>query len=413
MVSKIHQPVASRTISECDGDRPRRLRILGRSGRLTVIGMAVLAGSVAMPAVASAAPSPSFVHGGSFLSHFSTVTVGPTTAPANGDVNPYGVAIVGYDAGRLVAGDTLVSNFNNSTNAQGTGTTIVEISPQGRQFLFSQINPGSLPGACPGGVGLSTALDILPDGWVVVGSLPTSDGTAATAQAGCLIVLDSQGRVRETWAGGGINGPWDMTEAGFGNNVALFVTNVLNGTVAADGGDPSATPGNVVYGGTVLRLDVAVSPFRPPVITSDTVVGDGFAERTDPAALVIGPTGDVLSPSGTLYVADTQNNRIAAIPDALWRWTPVHHGGFTVSEGGYLNAPLGMTLAPNGNILTVNGGDGNIVETTPGGTQLDAILLDSSGSPPGAGALFGLAVTPFGHGIIFVDDATNNLDLLH
>ena len=380
---------------------------------MTVVAAAGLAAAVALPAAASANPSPSFFHGGSFLSHFSTVTVGPTTLPANQDVNPYGVAVVGSSTGHLVAGDTLVSNFNNNTNAQGTGTTIVEISPQGQTFLFSQINPASLPGPCPGGVGLTTALDILPGGWVVVGSLPTSDGTGATAQAGCLIVLDNQGHVRETWSGGGINGPWDMTEASFGNNAVLFVTNVLNGTVAADGGDPSEVPGNVVNGGTVLRLDIALRPFRLPVITSDTVVGNGFAERTDPAALVVGPTGDALSPSGTLYVADTQNSRVAAIPDALWRWNPVHNGGYTVSEGGSLNAPLGLTLAPNGDILTVNGGDGNIVETTPSGTQVDTIQLDGSGSPPGAGALFGLAVAPFGHGVIFVDDATNNLDLLH
>ena len=34
---------------------------------------------------------------------------------------------------------------------------------------------------------------------------------AATAKAGCLIVLDANGRVRETFSGHGINGPWDMT----------------------------------------------------------------------------------------------------------------------------------------------------------------------------------------------------------
>ncbi len=73
--------------------------------------------------------------------------------------------------------------------------------------------PRALPGRCPGGVGLTTALGVLRSGWVVVGSLPTSDGTAATAKAGCLIVLDSHGRVRETLRGNGINGPWDMTIA--------------------------------------------------------------------------------------------------------------------------------------------------------------------------------------------------------
>lgn len=59
--------------------------------------------------------------------------------------------------------------------------------------MFAQLKANELPGECPGGVGLTTALAVLPHGWVVVGSLPTTDGTAATAQAGCLIVLDSNG----------------------------------------------------------------------------------------------------------------------------------------------------------------------------------------------------------------------------
>ena len=39
--------------------------------------------------------------------------------------------------------------------------------------------------------------------------------------------------------------------------------------------------------------------------------------------------------------------------------------------------------------------------------------LDTSGSPAGSGALFGLAVAPKGQGVYFVDDATNKLRLLH
>ena len=81
----------------------------------------------------------------------------------------------------------------------------------------------------------------------------------------------------------------------------------------------------------------------------------------------------------------------------------------TVSTGGSLNAPLGLTIAPNGDILTVNGGDGNIVETTPHGTQTATTLL----APAGGGALFGLAVVPGGSGIYFVDDSENQLNLFH
>ena len=51
--------------------------------------------------------------------------------PANGDVNPYGIATVPRSTGALVGGDTLVSNFNAKSNLQGTGTTIVELSPWG------------------------------------------------------------------------------------------------------------------------------------------------------------------------------------------------------------------------------------------------------------------------------------------
>ena len=95
------------------------------------------------------------------------------------------------------------------------------------------------------------------------------------------------------------------------------------------------------------------------------------------------PTGVALGRDGTLYVADTENNRIAAIPDAPFRFFPATGGGETVSEGGALNAPLGMTLAPNGDILTANGGDGNLVETTPGGAQNGLVAAD-----PSAGDLF-------------------------
>jgi hypothetical protein len=147
-------------------------------------------------------------------------------------------------------------------------------------------------------------------------------------------------------------------------------------------------------------------------VVSSTVIGSGFAERTDPAALVIGPTGDAVSASGTLYVADTLANRIAAIPDAFTRMSSALSGA-DVSVGGWLNAPLGLTLAPNGDILTVNGGDGRIVETTPSGVQAAFQWLDTSGSPPGAGALFGLVVTPLRNGVYFVDDATNTFGLLH
>jgi hypothetical protein len=371
------------------------------------------AGVVASP-LAEAQPGAGFVGG------FSTVTTVSPTVPANGDVNPYGVAVVRHSKGKLVQGDVLISNFNDKANEQGTGTTIVSVSPGGKLSLFAHISASGLPGACPGGVGLTTALSILNGGWVVVGSLPTNKGNPASSKAGCLIVLNSNGKVVETFSGHGINGPWDMTAVNFGPMAELFVTNVLNGTVAAaikSGVDLTMTAGPTVHKGTVLRLLVTTpSDDGVPRLLDSDVIGSGFGEHTDPAALVIGPTGVGLGHNGTLYVADTASNRIRAIPDALFREQSAGTG-HSVTANGHLMGPLGLAIAPGGDILTVNSSDGNLVETTPGGAQMLAnVPLDTTpvqGSPNGAGALFGLAVAPHGSGVYYVDDAANTLNLLH
>jgi len=342
----------------------------------------------------------------SFVGPFNTIDMGPSTVPANGDINPYGVAVAPVSKGNLVKGDVLVSNFNNSGNAQGTGTTIVEVSPSGTVTPFASLSANTLPGPCPGGIGLTTALVALKSGWVIVGSLPTVDGTSATAQAGCLIVLDSSGNPVETISGGPINGPWDMTALDHGGNADLFVTNVLNGTVAA-------SP-NTVDGGTVVRIDLKNLEGHTPRIHSETTIATGFPERTDPAALVVGPTGLGLS-HDTLYVADSVDNRIAAISHAFTT-RGTSQAGTTVTTGGMLNDPLGLAIAPGGDILAVNGLDGNLVETTPAGQQVELKMLDTTPLPPGLpgnGTLFGLAVVPGGTGVYFVDDGSNTLNLLH
>jgi hypothetical protein len=342
-----------------------------------------------------------------FLGRLNAQQVVASTVPANGDVNPYGVAVVRDSVGDLVRGDVLVSNFNNSTPApggtQGLGSTIVEISPAGVQTPFAQISPADLHPSCPGGVGLTTALTVLRSGFVVVGSLPTDN--AGSTHPGCLIVLNSTGRPVTTISGGSIAGPWDMTSLELGPVTELFVTNVLNGPPPADD--------SVINEGTVVRLVLETATPVPHEITSlRTTIASGFGEHLDPAALVVGPTGLALSPLGTLYVADTVGNRITAIPNAIRRSTDAGTGN-VVSSSNMLNGPLGAALAPNGNILTVNGGDGNIVETTPSGAQVAEKLLDNTGGPPpGAGALFGLAVRQGGEGVYFVDDSSNTLNLL-
>jgi len=167
------------------------MKSIGRSAAMGVIVTAtagLLAGSGILATSASASTP--------FLGTLTSNNVIASTVPANGDVNPYGVAVVPSSTGDLVRGDVLVSNFNNSGNLQGTGTTIVQINPTTEAVTqFAGINK-HLAG-CPGGVGLTTALVVLRNGWVIVGSLPTTDGHPDTiGQPGCLIVLDSHGKVR-------------------------------------------------------------------------------------------------------------------------------------------------------------------------------------------------------------------------
>jgi len=360
-------------------------------------GALVLATATLGPSGADAAGG----HGQPYLSRFKTVTNVSSTVPANGDLNPYGIVNVPRTEGALVRGDTLVSNFNAASNLQGTGTTIVQISPNGQQTVFAQVS-GPLPGKCPGGVGLTTALTVLRGGFVVVGSLPVTDAGMGSPEAGCLIVLNDVGAPIETWSGPHINGPWDLTAVQLPGFAELFVTNVLNGTVAAGG--------SVVKRGTVVRIDVVDQPGRSPQMTGSQVIGSGFAEQLNSSALVLGPTGVALGRDGTLYVADTVKNRLASIPLAWRRSTPVPHGGLTLTSGGSLNNPLGMALAPNGDVITVNGGDGNAVETTPSGQQVDTVQIDPAGA---GGDLFGLAIAPSRTGVVFVDDGDNTLKLLH
>jgi hypothetical protein len=384
---------------------------------VALLAIPLLGGVAFLPAVHSAHADEDAI-----LDRLQTVSTVASTVPANGDVNPYGVALVPQTHGHLRRGHILVSNFNNQTNLQGTGTTIVDVAPKGTVNLFAQIDATKLPGPCPGGVGLTTALVVLRPGWVIVGSLPTSNGMAATAEAGCLIVLNSDGVPVKTFAGSPINGPWDMTAVERGRDATLFFTNVLNGTVAANG--------QVVNEATVVRLDLDLD--REPLAKSLTVIASGLPARTDPAALVIGPTGLGLSPAApcapfvdadecaqisrrgadqVLYVADTLGSRVAVVRNPLTRpdsSDPVE----TLSANQFLNSPLGLAVAPNGHILTVNSNDGFITEIAPDGTQLAHELLDSTGSPPGAGTLFGLLTVGNGK-VYFVDDGTNTLNLLH
>ncbi len=323
------------------------------------------------------------------LQHLANPTT-VSTVPANGDVNPYGVAFVpvGFQGtGLLKQGDILVSNYNNNQNLQGTGTTIVDIR-NGQQTLFYQGQPG---------IGLTTGLQVLKAGLVIVGNMPTTDGTSATVQPGSLFAIDASGKVVWTLVETQfVNGPWDLTVNDMGAAAQIFVANVLSGTVS--------------------RLDVSVTSEN--VTLNDVVlIASGYGHRPDPAALEVGPTGLAYDAfRDTLYVSASYENSIYAIPHAGKVTASVGKGFVAYHDQMHLHGPLGLILAPNGDLIVANSDvinpDPNqpseLVEFTPGGKFVAEMPVD-----PNQGGAFGLKIGAINGILTFaaVDDNQSNITI--
>lgn len=362
----------------------------------------LLAAAAALLALAGGAHA-----GDAFLAGIKRHTVLTNTVPDNGDQNPYAIVVSPITSGKIKAGDVLVDNFNNAANLQGMGSTIVDYHPDSKSLtLFAQI-PRTLA-QCPGGVGLSTAMTVLKSGWVIVGSTPSNDGTTDTKGAGCLMVLDTEGKLVDVWSGPDINDPWgNMAVIDNGDKATLFVSNAGFGVGSAKGAPP------VINQATVLRLDLEIPAGKPPKVVNRTVVASGFGEQADKGVFLVGPTGLVYGKDDKLYVSDALGNRISEIWDAASRTTSAGVGR-TLTHDGLLLRPLALTATPQGHLLATNGSNGKVVEIDPAnGDQLGARWIDANKAqtPPGNGDLFGIALTPEGDGFYYVTDDNNNLVL--
>jgi hypothetical protein len=318
-----------------------------------------------------------------------------TTVPANGDVNPYGAAVVpvGFPAGGLLhPGDMLVSNFNASNNLQGTGSTIVNIAPNGSQSVFYQ---------GPTGLGLGTALGVLKGGFVIVGSVPATydgDGNVQSVGPGSLIILNRSGQqVADLTNPNLIDGPWGMAINDQGSTAQLFVSNVENGTVT--------------------RIDLKVPKSGKKIVVKDMVqIASGYSEQPNLAVFWLGPTGLAFNATkDILYVASTDDNTISAVSKAGKTHGQTGTGKLVYQDPAHLRGPLGLALAPNGDLLTTNGDGVNpdptqaseLIEFTPTGKFVGQLSLDAT-----QGGAFGLALNVSKNvlEVATVNDVTNTLD---
>jgi hypothetical protein len=310
-----------------------------------------------------------------------------STVPANGDLNPYGVAFVPPlfpTGGTINPGDVLVSNFNASTNLQGSGTTIVDVPSNAPVTLFFQ---GTAP------LGLTTALTVLQKGFVLVGNFPSTDGTCGSASAGSILVIDKNGHLVSTITDTTIQGPWDSALFDEGGTAKLFVTNALSGAV--------------------VRYDLNVSN-SGVAVTKATQIASGYLHNCDPVTFVDAPTGLVYDPSkNVLYVASAADNAVYAVSDAADR---THDGGIGTliyEDPKHLHGALGLAMSPNGHLLVTNNDSINpdplqpseLVEFTVDGHFVKQISLD-----PSPGGSFGLAVETVNRKtakLAAVDDSVN------
>lgn len=310
---------------------------------------------------------------------FLPSSIASSTIPANGDLNPYGVAFVPQNfpsGGSIASGDVLVSNFNNSSNLQGTGTTIIKLTPTG------SLAPGVAAGSNGNATtffqsalgGLTTALGVLRGGFVVVGNVPTTDGTSNTLSQGALQIVDRNGHLVATLTDAAfLDSPWDLTIADHGSSAQIFVSNVLSGTVS--------------------RLDVTVTASGVQV-TNKVRIAIGYLHQPNAAALVLGPTGLAYDRSSdTLFVASTADNAIFAVANAGRRTTAANLGQVIFADP-HLRGPLALAFAPGGHLLTANGDAVNadplhpseIVEFTRAGSFVRESNIDAS-----QGGAFGIA----------------------
>jgi hypothetical protein len=311
-----------------------------------------------------------------------------STSPSNGDLNPYGLAVVpnGFPAGMLQPGQLLVSNFNDSGNIQGNGSTIVIIDPATGQQASVPFFQGS------GLIGFTNALGIVKAGFVFAGSV------TSTPANGGLLVIDSSGKLVTTIKDG-TNGPWGLAINNQGKTAAqLFISNVLDGIVT--------------------RLQVSFQQGFS-VIGTATTIGAGYAFGLDSVGLVVGPAGLAYdSDKDVLYVASEDDNEIFAIVHAASARSSSSQGTLVYADNDHLHGPLGLMIAPNGNLVTANADPAvhvdplqpsELVEFTTSGQFVRQFSID-----PNTGSAFAILNVASGgaNQFAYVDDTSSTLSIV-
>ena len=373
------------------------------------------------------APAPAVV---STINNLGSIKQVASAVGANGDANPYGIAIapssfngLNADGSKSVLqpGDLILTDFSDKTGAN-VGTSILRYSPSTASISpFYTEHVGTGP--------VAVAISSKGASWIAnfqPGYTNSADGT--TTGDGNVVVITPNGTdipnnmgIIDNNSGATFNpavnkyaGPWGQAfgvKAG-STTPHFFVSNVDSGH------------------GWVQREDFTAPNFNKATVTTIALeaTGTNAFDPTGPQGMVYDPKTDIL------YVASTADNKIWAIPNATTA-APSTSPGILVyanPQNGAtpLNGPVGMTINPiNGDLIVADQLDNNLVEIAPNATLgangytfsatlVGTKLVDNTAVNATAGtgsALFDIVANTDASGnleVYYVDSVTNTLNLL-
>ena len=292
------------------------------------------------------------------------VLIGSTVDPGNGNKGPRGATFVNAGYGELKTGQVLVCNNENSAGDPGKGTTVEKLGPDpGKPVRFLQ----------------STKIEGCTD----LSLSPASDDLYVAAPDADLIAqISPKGKMLKSWSKQ-LKDPFSVVDG-----------------ACVGGASKCGYAAEYVYAGDAETGGIVSFSVNYYGNKTPTEVASGFAVNHKTGWSALGPSGLAFNSSkkGTLYIADGVDNTVVYFFNATELLIPdeieVLKGGKTfkckyknstcgilVHAGAPLDAPVAMTLLPNGNLIVANTGGtspNTLVEMTTTGTVLATKVVDKS-----------------------------------
>jgi hypothetical protein len=320
------------------------------------------------------------------------VVIGTTVDPTNGDNSARAVSVVPTTSGELKKGQLLLCNFDDKDGQAGKGTTMDTFDPKPGSKAATFAQSGEIEGCDADAVE------------------PEDSALAAGAASQLLVGIGANGEVAQS-----------------GLHVGLPFA-----VVSAVQPDSRYSPQNIYVSDakTGSIISFSINEYGNP---KPLQIATGFAINHKPGWGRLGPSGlQYDAKKDALYIADGSTNTVVEFTNALHLDVKdgiiVEPGGRTfkckdpssacgklIYAGKPLNAPVAMTMLPNGNLIVANtaGARANtLVEIdTANGKVLDTKVLDKKKTA----GIFGLVATGTNDGntaLFFTDTKSNTLQEL-